>query len=187
MKTRTDRTRVQAPEQGSALVTAIVVTMLIATLALLTITISTRNQQEGAASSRQLDEFYAAEAGLNVAWVELQHGGDGEVASADAPAQLGGLSYWVEKNDVDDDVLSLVATGSNGHGEARVELVVHDGGGEVTDFGIFGDRGVTLRSNSKIDSFNSTLGTYASQVSGAYARPNGNLGSNDSISVASNA
>src|SRR5262249_27441608 len=64
---------------------------------------------------------------------------------------------------------------------------VRDTSSEITDFGIFGDRGVTLRSNSKIDSFDSSKGTYASQVSGAYAKANGNVGSNDSISVASNA
>ena len=174
-------------QRGSALVTALIVTFLIGGLALVTLTISSRTQQEATASNRRLEAFYAAEAGLNVAWVELQNGGDGVIGSAEAPASLGGLTYYVETNDVDDDVQALIATGSDGQTERRVELVVQDMTSEVTGFGIFGDRGVTLRSNSTIDSYNSSLGTYASQVSGGHAKNNGNVGSNDNITVASNA
>lgn len=173
--------------RGSALLTAIVITTLIGTLAMLTVTAATRSQQEAAASSSELAAFYAAEAGLNVAWVELQNGGDGVLGSADAPEKLGGLDYWVEVNAVDDDVTALVATGSDGHALSRVELIVRDESSEITDFGIFGDRGVTLRSNSNIDSYDSSLGTYASQVSGAYAHANGNIGSNEDIAVSANA
>lgn len=182
-----NRNDIRRARRGSALVTSIVVTMLIGTLALLTVTAATRGQQEGAASGRTLGAFYAAEAGLNVAWVELQNGGDGVLGSEDAPERLGGLAYWVEANAVDDDVTALVATGSDGHAQSRVELVVRDETSEVTDFGIFGDRGVSLRSNSQVDSYDSNLGTYASQVSGAYARANGNVGSNEDIAVSANA
>lgn len=173
--------------RGSALFTAVIVTVLLGTLALLFMTVSTRQQQEGMASGRKLSSFYAAEAGLNVAWVELQNGGDGVVGSADAPDRLGGLSFWVESNDLGDGLVSLVATGSDGHHRSRVELVVEDSSSGIGDFGVFGERGVTLASNARIDSYDSSLGTYASQVSGDHARGNGNVGTNEDIGVASNA
>jgi len=179
--------RTQDSRTGSALFTTVIVTVLLGTLALLFMTVSTRHQQEGVASGRKVNSFYAAEAGLNVAWVELQNGGDGVVGSASTPDSLGGLEFWVEANDLGDGLVSLVATGSDGHRESRVELVVEDSSGAISDFGVFGERGVTLASNARVDSYDSTLGTYASQVSGDHANGHGNLGSNDSVSIASNA
>lgn len=173
--------------RGSAMFTAVIVTMLLGTLALLFMTVSTRHQQESGAASRRTNSFYAAEAGLNAGWVELQNGGDGALGSAEAPEELGGLTFWVEANDLGDGLFSLVATGSDGHAESRVELVVEDESAALTDFGVFGEQGVDLASNSRIDSFDSGLGTYASQVSGDHANGNGNVGSNDDIDVASNA
>jgi len=181
---RTDRSGLQ---NGSALFTAIIVTVLLGTLSLLFMTVSTRHQQEGASSSRKLNSFYAAEAGLNVAWVELRNGGDGAVGRADAPERLGGLEFFVESNDLGDGLLSLVATGSDGHQQSRVELVVEDDSAGISDFGVFGEQGVELASNSRIDSYDSSQGSYASQVVGDHASSNGNVGSNDDIDVASNA
>jgi hypothetical protein len=176
-----------AVRRGSVLVTAVIVTMLIGTIALLTMTVSTRHEQEGEAASRALNSFYAAEAGLSAAWVELQNGGDGMLGSEEDPERLGGLAYWVEANEVEDDVIALVATGTDGHRTSRSELIVRDESGDIGDFGLFGESGLTLRSNSEVDSFDSTLGTYASQVSGGHAKENGNVGSNDDISVSANA
>jgi len=181
------RNRESNRRSGSALFTAVIVTVLLGTLSLLFMTVSSRHQQEGVASGRKLNSFYAAEAGLNVAWVELQNGGDGVVGSVDAPDRLGGLEFWVEANDLGDGLVALVATGSDGHKESRVELVVEDSSGQISDFGVFGEQGVELASNSRIDSYDSSLGTYASQVSGDHARGNGNVGTNDDLDVSSNA
>lgn len=172
---------------GSALITAVAVTVFLGTLSLLFMTVATRHQQESSSSQRRLSSFYAAEAGLNVAWVDLQAGGDGVVGSADAPESMGGLEFHVEATEVEDGLVSLVSTGSDGHAHSRVELLVEDTSAEITDFGIFGERGVTVASNAKVDSYNSSLGTYLSQVSGDHAHSNGNLGSNDDIAVAANA
>jgi hypothetical protein len=104
---------------------------------------------------------------------------DGVIGSAQAPVSLGGLDYWVEANAVDGQVTALVATATDAHRQSRIELVVRNDSSEITDFGIFGKKLVDLKSNAKIDSYDSSLGTYASQVSGAYAHSNGNVGSND--------
>lgn len=181
------RNCVAGPEGGSALFTAVIVTILLGTMSLLFMTVATRHQQESASTTRRMNSFYAAEAGLNVAWVELQNGGDGVVGSENTPDQLGGLAFWVEATDLGDGFVSMVSTGSDGHSESRVELVVEDQSAEISDFGIFGEREVDIASNAKIDSFDSSLGTYVSQVVGDHAKSNGNVGTNDDISVASNA
>jgi hypothetical protein len=173
--------------RGSVLVTAIILTVLLGTVALTFLSVSARQQKEGNSSDGTLNSFYAADAGLSAAYVELQNGGDGALGSADAPQSLGGLSFWVESNAIDDDVTSLVATGTDGRTTSRIEMVVEDQSSDITDFGVFGERLVDLKSNSKIDSYDSSLGTYASQVSGAFAKSNGNVGTNDDIVVAANA
>jgi hypothetical protein len=180
------RTLDASRRRGSALFTAVIVTVLLGTLALLFMTVSTRHQQESSSAGRRLNSFYAAEAGLNVGWVELQNGGDGAIASSTTPDRLGGLEFWVESSDLGDGLVSLVATGSDGHAVCRVELVAEDQSGAVSDFGVFGEQGVEIASNARVDSYDSTLGTYASQVSGDHALGNGNLGTNDDIDLASN-
>lgn len=171
---------------GSALVTAIVVTMVLGTMAVVFMTISARHQQEGDAAGGELNAFYAADAGLSAALVELKNGGDGTLGSDQAPVSFGGLDYWVAASAVDASVTSLVATGSDGNHQSRIEMLVKDNSTEITDFGIFGKKLVALKSNGKVDSYDSSKGTYASEVSGAYAHANGNVGSNDNITVASN-
>ena len=171
---------------GSALVTAMVVTMVLGVVALTFMTVSARHEQESASTSGELTSFYAADAGLSAAYVELQNGGDGVLGDADHPVEFGGLRYWTTADAVDAQVTSLVATGTDGNHQSQIEMLVKNDSSEITDFGIFGKKGVSLKSNSKIDSYNSALGTYASQLNGAYAHSNGNVGSNDSISVASN-
>lgn len=173
--------------RGSALVVAVVVSLFVAALALTTMSLTARHQKEGTISAAELNTFYAAEAGLNVAWVDLQGGGDGTLGSVETPETLGGLEWWVEATEVDADVTALLATATDGHRLSRVELIVRDASGEITDFGVFGEEGVVLRSNSLVDSYDSSLGSYASQVSGDHANGNGNAGTNEDISISANA
>lgn len=173
-------------ERGSVLVTAVIVTMLLGTAALTFMGVSARHQREGNASDGEINSFYAAEAGLSAALVGMRNGGDGNLGSERAPLALGGLRYWVEAHAVDGQTTSLVATGAGGSRTTQIELLVEEQSGEISDFGLFGERLVDLKSNCLIDSFNSSLGTYASQVSGGFASENGNVGSNDDIQLASN-
>ena len=171
---------------GSVLVTAVVVAMLLGTIVLVAVTVARRHEQESDASRGELNAFYAADAGLSAALVELRNGGDGVLGTEQQPVSLGGLDYWVEANPIDSKVTSLVSTSTDGHRRSRIEMLVRNDSSEITDFGIFGKKLVDLKSNSKIDSYDSSKGTYASQVNGAYAHSNGNVGSNDNITVAAN-
>jgi hypothetical protein len=174
-------------KRGSVLVTVMIVTVFLGTAALTLMSLSARHQREGDAAHGDMNSFYAAEAGLSAALVDLRNGGDGNLGNAEEPRTLGGLRFWVAATEVDDETISLVATGTDGRNPNRIELLVADASSGVSDFGLFGERLVALSSNCTIDSFNSSLGSYASQVSAGHANDNGNVGSNDDIQVASNA
>lgn len=183
---RTRRT-VNGSDGGSMLVAACVVTLVLGTIALALASASTRRHRAVAEVEGRLRPFYAAEAGLSEAWVELESGGDGSIANAFDPARLGVVDYWVEAAQIGNDVTSLLATASDGRRTARLELLVRTGGDEVEDFGVFGRERVTLRSGCLIDSYDSTLGPYASQVDGGHARDDGNVGSNGDVGFSANA
>jgi hypothetical protein len=51
-------------------------------------------------------------------------------------------------------------------------------------FGFFADTGITATGSLMIDSYDSSLGSYASQVAGGHAQSTGSIGSNGSISLA---
>lgn len=83
------------------------------------------------------------------------------------------------------------ATGVQGDRKRGIEVVVQDTLTSTAGFGGFGKDRLHLDSVAKVDSYKSTLGSYASQVTGsgaaAHARTSGNVGSNSSISLDSNA
>src|SRR5262245_64347643 len=106
MSTRSGGRREQA---GSVLVTAVVVAMVLGSILLVAVTVSRRNQQEAESASGELNAFYAADAGLSAALVELRNGGDGELGSEQAPVALGGLAYWVTATPAEATVTSLAA------------------------------------------------------------------------------
>lgn len=168
---------------GSALVTAAVLTTTLCTIACVLASLALRSQRESQQARAGLGSFYAAEAGLSRAWVRLRNGGDGAIGSAYDPARIGGFDYWVTAEPLEDGLTSLVATGRDGSRTRRQELLLQDERSAVEDFGVFAEEQLTLRKHCMIDSYDSSLGSYVSQVQGDHARDNGNAGSNDDIEV----
>jgi hypothetical protein len=180
------RSRALPDRRGSVLFAAIVVVVVLGITVLSFLGVASRAQTQHGQAKLEMTAFYAAEAGLSEALVELRGGGDGIVGTQGAPASFGGLSFWVTRNDLGDGVSSLVATGVDGEVESRVELLVQEAEGQPTDFGIFGEEYLRFASNTVVDSYDSTNGTYASQVVGGHALDGGNVGSNDDIQVDGN-
>jgi hypothetical protein len=179
-------------ERGSTLVVigVLIVTMSGLILAMLAVAIS--GQKEVAWSHAQMRAFYAAEAAAAEALAELGAGGDGVLGAQNAPLAFAGADYWVAALDLGDSRIRLTANAVAGLATATVEVVVEDAADPLTGFGIFGDRNVELGSNARIDSYDSRLGDYASQVVNkhkgkSYASGSGHVGSNASIDLSSNA
>jgi hypothetical protein len=125
----------------------------------------------------------AAESGLDVALYELESGGDlgadglgaatgavagGRYAATIAPAFAGAGTY------------TITSVGSFGPQRRTAQRVVTCTAG--TGIGLLGLTSVSVTGTPGIDSYDSTKGTYASQVSGGHAGSDGNVASNGNIS-----
>lgn len=135
---------------------------------------------------------YVAEAGVAEAIYNLSRGGNGSLGQAQQRLDYGGATYWVETEALGGSLLSLVSTGVDGSAAARIQVVLDLSLGSLFSWGAFGDEGLSMSSNTHIDSYNSSDGSYADQAvngsgSDTYANQNGNVGSNDSVSLDQNA
>ncbi len=187
MKTNTAQ---HGSRTGSALVmVAILMTGLATATLFMLVTIGSSNREK-AASQVQVEAVYAAEAALNVALLDMSTGGTG-VVGANQAEHFGGSQYAVGVLDIGGDMSELTATASVGNAQSVVEAVVQQVTASIWAYGAFGDEQLTLDSNARVDSYDSTLGTYASQeVNGSgnssYASASGNVGSNGNIVLSQN-
>lgn len=152
--------------------------------------LGTMGEQRG--SREKLDARFCAEGALSEAMFDLETGGDGVIGNQEQPMTSGGNSYWVTSTDAGGGVRQLVATCEGDRANAQIELVLREVITNMFAWAAFGDEGLSMQSNSMVDSYNSSLGTYADQEvngSGAssYASTSGNVGSNGDIVVSQNA
>ena len=119
----------------------------------------------------------------------MTRGNLGSIGSEAAPAQLGNASYWVDLENLGTRVYSLKSTGLDSIARERLELVMREIPDGFFRYAVFGAQGVLMRPESFVDSYDSELGSYASQYDGSlgYADEAGNVGSNEDIIVATNA
>ena len=173
-------------KRGSALVFSLVVVVGMGAMSLSLLAINMSVEKAQRQQQRSLSSFYAAEAGLSAAYLDLVNGGDGSLGSEDAPVELGGSTYFVTVADLGSGMTSLVSTGDSNNQRSRHELVVEQLSTGLFQYAAFGDDGVLLNSNAFTDSYDSSAGSYVSQVSGDHANEEGGLGSNADITIDSN-
>jgi len=181
-------TTIARARRGSAIVT---VTVILATLLLL---LAACMRFLGASHSEQAQggdgvlALYAAEAGLAESYLALENGRDAHVGSADEPHTFRDAEYWVEPEDLGTRVYALRATAHDRLARERIELVVREIPDGFFRYAVFGDEGVTFRTSSFVDSYDSSLGTYATQYDNNtdHAGESGNVGSNADIALDTN-
>ncbi len=178
-------------EGGSLLaVTLLVFSTAALSAALLTVVNSSTREQRG--SQEALRALYVCEAALSEAVFDLSKGGTGDLGSKQAPLQFGNTgSYFVDATDLGNGCTALTATGRD-RSVARVEAVVRALPGTAFRWAAFGDEVLEMASNARVDSYDSTQGDYLSQQvngsgQGAYANTDGNVGSNDDVTLSQNA
>jgi len=179
-------------ESGSALVfvAVLVTTMAVLSVCLLHTTRSTVAERKGA--DRDLVAVYVAEAGLSEALMDLAAGGAGNLGTAGNPIDYGGAAFYVQAANLGGDTFRLMSTGTENGATTSVELTVRQFNDAFFKWAAFGDEGMTMDSNARVDSYDSSLGSYDSQdVNGSgsdrYALTNGDVGSNGDIGMSSNA
>ena len=127
--------------------------------------LSLRADREVGSSTDDARALYLAEAGLGEAISALRAGRSGAVGSPANPAVLNGGVFWVTATGVLPNSILLECTALAGSGRAAVEVVV----GDMTEEPLFqavlnSDETLTMNSGVTVDSYDSELGTYASQV-----------------------
>lgn len=160
------------------------------TLALFQVVGTSQRAVKGARNN--VNAQLVAEAGLAEAMLQLTQGNSASMGSEQNPVDYGSAGFWVTETDLGGGVHSIVATGvENGVG-SELEMVVQELSTSFFSWAAFGDEGTTMSSNAQVDSYNSSLGSYASQDvngsgSSSYALTNGNVGSNANVSMDQNA
>jgi hypothetical protein len=186
--------------RGSTLVTVVILlgTMTVMTLVLLRV--GQRVTGEQLATVENARAGYLAEAGISEALEALRSGRSGSVGTSAAPAYLGGGVVWVEATDLGGGLTQLDSMAMKDAGRSALRVVVEGGAGGGGGGGgvdnpndpfftmLFGYKKLNLALNVLVDSWDSSLGTYASQATNlkdgvAYAGSGGGVSGNDEIQL----
>jgi len=172
-------------------VAMLILSMAVLSFALVSIVSSASRALTG--SRNDLNAIYISEAAVGDAVFNLANGGDGNLGNADNPVRYGGAEYWVAATDLGNGAVSLVANGEDNGAVARVEMVVRSNAAAdyLYQWAAFGRDSMTMASNARTDSYDSSLGSYADQeVNGSgsekYASSNGDIGSNLKVEMVQN-
>lgn len=169
-------------EEGSALV---VVLLTIVALAGISAALVTRALYRfGAARGlHEADRAYqAATSGLDLALFELQQGVDlsgDAIGVTSGTVMEGSYAVTIDPPFIGPREYRLRASGRYASAGRGIEIVVT--AEKEFGLGIFARDGITLTGDFNVDSYDSRLGSYASQVFGDHAGENGSIGSNWNI------
>jgi hypothetical protein len=167
------------------------VVTVVATLSLSIVMVTSASHREQEGAKQEIAALYAAEAGVARAVFDLEHGGTGDLGTANAALAFDDAAFWVQTTDIGNDLLSVDSTGVDNRGGYRVQVVLREAGGAFFRWGAFGDTSFSMDSNAHVDSYDSGLGTYDSQAlngsgTSKWANDMGNVGSNGNITMDQN-
>jgi hypothetical protein len=150
----------------------VVLLFLLGGMAVAFLSMTTSGHGEIRSNSRSMQAMYLADAAVQEAVAVLEEGGRDALEDKVYPAEFGGSTYdlevvWGEDDaTMDDDIVRLIGTGTQGNESVSVEVLLRVGvaSDDDTVYGIVGKSKLTFLSNAVIDSYDSSLGTYASQA-----------------------
>lgn len=179
-------------ERGAALAIVVLAVTAMAGLSASMLILDLANSREQRAEVEASRARYVCQAGLTQAMYQMSRGQPGAVGSSDAPVEWGASRLWVTSADVGTDLVQLRATGLEDRAGASMELVVRRVPNTIWRYGAFGREFLHMDSNARVDSYDSSLGTYASQNtngsgSSQHARSNGHVASNGAVGLDQNA
>lgn len=166
---------------------------LLSVLALGMVSIQTSGAIEQRSSQQEVRATLAAEAGLGEAYMALENGRSGNLGNANQPLDLcsGEVFVTTQVFGPTKKLMRVTSSARVGSSDAGAELILRDNVDTLFVWGAFGDSTLELSSQARVDSYDSTLGTYASQATNgagasAYARSAGNIGSNGDVFLKQN-
>lgn len=178
------RTRARNEVRGTIILPALVVVGMVATLSMIFVQVSLSKNKEQRVSVDSKRAFYMAEAGLSEGFNGLCLGKSGNVASETVPAEFGFGLFWTVAEELGSGRVKLESTGLAGAGRATLSLTCERSSENIGALGFFGGQDITVQAGALIDSYDSRIGTYASQALLApVALPGARLGGNRDIQV----
>lgn len=179
-------------ERGSALALVLLAVTAMAGLSAALVVVHMSGSREQRAELEEARARYVCQAGLSQAMFQLGQGQSGSVGSSQQPTEWGTSRFWVAATDLGGDIVQVRATGLEDRAGASMELVARRVPNTIWHYGAFGREFLHMDSNARVDSYDSTLDTYAAQAvngsgASAYARTNGDVGSNGDITMDQNA
>jgi hypothetical protein len=185
---------IEAPtgrRRGSALAVVVIMVTVMAGMACMLLTVTLGGHKEQRQEREGLHARAVAQAGISDAMHNLLRGASGVIGTPDEPVAWGRSRYFVTETNLSGSVISLQSTGIDDRNSARMELVVRSVPTTIWRFGAFGKEFMHMDSNARVDSYNSDLGTYASQAingsgSTQHGNSNGDIGSNGDVGLDQN-
>lgn len=157
------RTRGRRGRRGNALVMSLVAVLVVSSMAAAYFQLSTSVARRQDQAVERRHAFYLAESGLSEAWAGLVMGLSGNVGTAQKPAAWGNGLFYVEATELSDERVELESHGMYGSASATLSVVAEPGKANVASLGIFSSKDWTIPAGTKIDAYDSALGSYASQ------------------------
>lgn len=184
MRRLTERRSRKQGKRGAALIFSVVAVMVVSILAAGFLQLALSVTRRLSTSSDTSQALNLAEAGLAEAYTGLGVARTGNVGSIDEPAVFGGGLVWVEATDHASGMIELKSTAMYGTGRATLGLVCEPVAIAVASLGFFVDDDLRLNPDVRLDSYDSSQGSYADQVNTSLNNQ-GIVGSNGDISIAS--
>ena len=171
-------------QNGSALILALIVLMIVAALSASMLSISTAKIRESEAGFDNLKAFYIAEAGINDAIAEISASKDYHLDGlGNVSGTFDGGHYTITAKNNGDRTWTLTAGGFYGNCSRSLQIIIAQRKSGSFQYLAFGNERTTVRGNPLCDSYDSAFGTYACQVNENHARSDGSVASNDDIVV----
>ncbi len=182
-------------EQGTVIVATVIMVLLLTCVSLGLAMVTQGAYRENRYDREAMRCFYVADGALSEAYTIFREKGLETLKATQYPRTMGGLQFRVSVTEgkldplLDDGLVRLLASATNGSDTARVAMTVRID--LQPALGVFGDGLVLTNSNVLVDSFDSRVGTYASQISGTrngipYARSKAPVASNGNVQLFSN-
>lgn len=169
---------------GSALIFSVLSVLIVSVLAATFLQLALSVTRRLGAASDTHQAFNLAEAGLAEAYTGLAAARTGDVGSADTPSFFGGGLLWVEATNHAGGLVELECTAMYGTGRATLGLVCEPVETRIAALGFFTTEDLRLSPDIRLDSYDSSRGTYAEQVN-TPLNNQGVVGSNGDVKVAS--
>lgn len=173
-----------SPRAGGALILSVIAVMVVSILAAGFLQLALSVTRRMSMSSDTLQALNLAEAGLAEAYTGLAVAHTGNVGTSAAPAVFGGGLFWVKAKHDDSGLVELECNAMYGTGRASLGLVCEPQEQPVSGLGFFTLDDLRLNPDTRLDSFDSSQGTYLEQLN-TPLNSQALVGSNGDVALAS--